>query len=103
MINDLDLLNENNNNEKIHIRLKQRNTKKTWTIIDNITIISNEDNDLKKILKHLKKTNQCNGSISIEKETNKKILILQGDKRQQVKEHFLNDHKLDENIIVIHG
>lgn len=94
---------ESNNLEKIHIRLKQRNTKKKWTIIDNISIISDKDEDLKKILKHLKKTNQCNGSISVEKETNKKVIILQGDKRQEVKEHFLNDHKLDENIILIHG
>jgi translation initiation factor 1 len=47
-------------NTKIHVRVQQRNGRKSITTVQGLA----NDLDLKKIAKALKKTFQCNGSVS---------------------------------------
>lgn len=86
-------------NLKIHIRIIQRNNKKSITIIENLEEIENID--LKKVNKCLKKILSCNGSIkTIE---NNKTLQFQGDHRQDIKTFLLETFSLNEYNIIIHG
>jgi translation initiation factor 1 len=58
--------------------------------------------DLKKIAKALKKTFQCNGSVTMDSELGE-ILQLSGDKRTDVKDFFVDQEVCHEDQIVIHG
>lgn len=100
MVDDINTISDTN---KIHIRIKQRNTRKVWTIVENITLIKSGDKELEEVLKHLKRSNHCNGSIEIDAELQKKVIILQGDKRQEVKEYLMSVHNISKTQISIHG
>ncbi len=79
---------------KVHIMLQQRNGRKCLTIIEDLP----SDLDLKKILKYLKKQLSTNGSIKEEE-----IIILQGDKRHDVRKFLIDNGICEEENIVIHG
>ena len=83
---------------KIHIRIQQRNGKKSITSITGLPV----DLDLKKILKYFKKTLNCNGTISDDEEFGK-IIQLQGDHRASVKNFLLDEKVSSLNDIIIHG
>ena len=68
----------------IHIRLQQRNGKKTITLIEGLA----EDLDLKKILRAMKKTFQTNGAI-LKPDDNIIILQLNGDQRENARSFFI--------------
>lgn len=90
---------ENSLNEsKVHIRMQQRNGKKCITIIQGMA----EDLDLKKILKYLKKTFQCNGCIS-DDEKYGEIIQLTGDQKENVKDFLIQEQIYIEENIVVHG
>ncbi|KAK8099365.1 translation initiation factor SUI1 [Apiospora kogelbergensis] len=78
----------------IHIRIQQRNGRKTLTTFDQ-----------KKILKVIKKKFACNGTIVNDTEMGE-VIQLQGDQRKDVQE-FLVDKKegleLDIKTIKVHG
>ncbi len=100
--NGLDVF-ENENEQKIigskiHIRIQQRNGKKSITSITGLPT----DLDLKKILKYFKKTLNCNGTISDDEEFGK-IIQLQGDHRASVKNFLLEQNVSSLNDIIIHG
>ena len=58
--------------------------------------------DLKKIARALKKTFQCNGSVTMDSELGE-ILQLSGDKRTNVRDFFVDQEVCHEDQIVIHG
>merc|ERR1739848_46798 len=85
----------------IHIRIQQRNGRKTLTTVQGLP----KKFDQKKILKVIKKKFACNGTIVNDTEMGE-VIQLQGDQRKGVQE-FLVDKKeglgLDTKTIKIHG
>ncbi|KAL7424280.1 hypothetical protein Q5752_001870 [Cryptotrichosporon argae] len=104
-------------NEKIHIRLQQRNGRKTITTVQGIP----DKYDPRKLLKAMKKEFACNGHVvhSADSEDEDaspapgkkdevgKVLQFQGDQRQGVKTFLVDAGVLTEKEaktqIVIHG
>lgn len=85
-------------NSKIHVRVQQRNGRKCITTIQGLA----DDLDVKKIARALKKTFQCNGSVTIDSELGE-ILQLSGDQRTNVRQFFVDQEVCHEDQIVIHG
>ncbi|KAK8070855.1 translation initiation factor SUI1, partial [Apiospora hydei] len=85
----------------IHIRIQQRNGRKTLTTVQGLP----NKFDRKKILKVIKKKFACNGTIVNDTEMGE-VIQLQGDQRKDVQE-FLIDKKegleLDPKTIKVHG
>jgi len=84
----------------IHIRIQQRNGRKTLTTIEGIP----NKFDLKKVLKVIKKQFACNGTI-VNDDKAGDVIQLQGDQRNAVKD-FLTDKnglELDGKTIKVHG
>jgi len=86
------------NVEKIHIRIQQRNGRKSICTISGLA----PDLDLKKILRALKKTLKCNGAI-LEDEELGKILQLQGDHRTMIHDFLVDQEICLSADIVTHG
>eukprot|EP00002_Diphylleia_rotans_P012578 TRINITY_DN245_c0_g1_i1.p2 TRINITY_DN245_c0_g1~~TRINITY_DN245_c0_g1_i1.p2 ORF type:complete len:109 (+),score=30.70 TRINITY_DN245_c0_g1_i1:131-457(+) len=84
--------------QRIHIRVQQRNGRKSLTTIQGVPA----GVDLNKLLRAFKKAFNCNGTIVKDEELGE-VIQLQGDQRRLVFQ-FLVDEKLSsrENII-IHG
>ena len=82
----------------VHIRIQQRNGRKSITTIQGLE----KDLDLKKILKSLKRNFRCNGAVNNNKQYGE-VIQLQGDQRDSCKD-FLVDHQIiQENRVQIHG
>jgi translation initiation factor 1 len=94
---ELDDFYQNDFGEKIHIRIQQRNGKKSISSVSGLP----SDLDLKKILKTFKKSFKCNGCI-IENE-NTKVIQLQGDQRLNIKNFLVENDISDIRNIIIHG
>ena len=82
----------------IHIRIQQRNGRKTLTTVQGVP----EEYDLKRILKVLKKDFACNGNIVKDPEMGE-IIQLQGDQRAKVCEFMITQLGLQKKNIKIHG
>jgi translation initiation factor 1 len=63
----------------IHIRIQQRNSRKTLTTVQGIA----DDYDKKKLMKAIKKKFACNGTI-IEHPEYGEVIQLQGDQRKNI-------------------
>lgn len=86
---------------KLHIRVQKRNGKKCITTISGFE----EDLDVKRICKAMRKQFSCNGNV-IEDEDEGEVMQLQGDQRENVKEWILDNQVIAKNEvdrIVIHG
>ncbi|PKC61051.1 eukaryotic translation initiation factor 1 [Rhizophagus irregularis] len=81
----------------IHIRIQQRNGRKTLTTVQGLP----SEYYQKKLLKAFKKEFACNGTLVQDEELGQ-IIQLQGDQRLKV-QNFLGDNGIDKNIIKIHG
>jgi len=81
----------------IHIRVHSRNSRKSISSICGLS----GDLDLKKICKCLKKILKCNGTVTDDKEYGK-VIILQGDHREEIKKFLFNNNFVLGEIIV-HG
>jgi len=83
----------------IHIRIQQRNGRKTLTTVQGI----NTEFDLKKIVKVAKKEFACNGTV-VEHPEYGEVIQLQGDQRQNIS-NFLKRTGLvaREELIKVHG
>ncbi|KAF2625957.1 translation initiation factor SU [Macroventuria anomochaeta] len=85
----------------IHIRIQQRNGRKTLTTVQGLP----KKFDQKKILKVIKKKFACNGTIVADTEMGE-VVQLQGDQRKDIQD-FLTDKKeglgLDAKTIKVHG
>lgn len=78
---------------QVHLRVRKRNNRKYWTTIEGL----DENINVKKLIKNLKKELSCNGSIKDE------IITFQGDKRQEIKDILIREEIVDEKHIVVHG
>ena len=87
---------------KIHIRVQQRNGRKCITTVQGLE----DDLDLKRICKAMKKNFNCNGSITEDPEMGE-IVQLQGDQRQNVRDWLVEQEVVGkaeaDDRIVIHG
>jgi translation initiation factor 1 len=87
---------------KIHVRVQQRNGRKCITTIQGL----DDDLDLKRICKHMKKSFNCNGNLAQDEDMGE-IVQLQGDQRQNVRQWILDQEivtkaEADERV-VLHG
>ena len=83
---------------KVHIRIQQRNGRKSITTLQGLE----EDLDLKKILRSFKKNFKCNGAITDHKRYGE-VIQLQGDQRSAARD-FLVDHEIVKaDQVQIHG
>ena len=82
----------------VHIRVQQRNGKKSLTTVQGLA----DDLDLPKILKALKKTLNTNGTV-LEDEDFGFVLQLQGDHRGTVADFLCTYHICTRAEIKIHG
>ena len=82
----------------VHIRVQQRNGKKSITTVQGLA----DDLDLVKILKALKKTLNTNGTILNDEEFGE-ILNMQGDQRKAIAEFFCTYRICEPSEIKIHG
>ncbi|KAF2849333.1 translation initiation factor SU [Plenodomus tracheiphilus IPT5] len=93
--------NTGNQQNYIHIRIQQRNGRKTLTTVQGLP----KKFDQKKILKVIKKKFACNGTVVADSEMGE-VIQLQGDQRKDVQD-FLTDKKeglgLDGKTIKVHG
>ncbi|KAE8725489.1 Protein translation factor SUI1-like protein [Hibiscus syriacus] len=85
------------NKEYVHIRIQQRNGKKSLTTVQGLR----HDLSYEKILKSLKDF-CCNGNVVKDKELGK-IIQLQGDQRKNVSQFLVNSGIVKKDQIKIHG
>jgi len=81
----------------IHIRIQQRNGRKTLTTLQGLP----KEYDLKKLLKAFKKDFACNGTLVDDEELGK-VIQLQGDQRLKIS-NFLTDEGIPKSSIKLHG
>jgi translation initiation factor 1 len=87
---------------KYHIRIQQRNGKKSITTIQGWE----EDLDVKRICKAMRAAFSCNGNVIEDKKEGGEIIQLQGDQRENAKQWILDQEiitKSEADRIVIHG
>ncbi|MBA43119.1 MAG: stress response translation initiation inhibitor YciH [Magnetococcales bacterium] len=84
--------------DKIHIRIKKRNGRKSWTYVEGLP---NNTEFKKDIIKPLKKKLCCAGSLKYD--DNKPFLEFQGDHRDSIKKFIIEKGFAEEKNIAIHG
>ncbi|XP_045177723.1 eukaryotic translation initiation factor 1-like [Mercenaria mercenaria] len=82
----------------IHIRIQQRNGRKTLTTVQGI----NPDYDFKKIVKACKKEFACNGTV-VEHPEYGEVIQLQGDQRNHIRDFLKKIGIAKEGTIKVHG
>lgn len=82
----------------IHIRIQQRNGRKTLTTVQGIA----EDFDKKKIVKICKKEFACNGTVVDHPEYGE-VLQLQGDQRNHISEFLVKVGIAKKDQLKVHG
>lgn len=82
----------------VHIRLQQRNGRKSLTTIQGL----DEKLDLNKLTKAFKKEFCCNGCVVENKELGR-IIQLQGDQREKVKSFLSDEDIASKRMIKVHG
>jgi len=104
VFNAFDAFGEQNKDSKcpqedmIHIRIQQRNGRKTLTSVQGLS----EEYDLKKIIKVCKRHFACNGTV-VEHSEYGEVIQFQGDQRDNIS-RFLREVKLARpEQIKIHG
>ncbi|KAI7907996.1 translation initiation factor SUI1 [Cokeromyces recurvatus] len=95
---DVDEDNKQQANNNIHLRIQQRNGRKTLTTLQGLPT----QYDAKKILKTFKKLFACNGTI-VEDEEHGDILQLTGDQRLKIAEFLVEEKIAKKTDIKIHG
>ncbi|KAI9030529.1 translation initiation factor SUI1 [Hyaloraphidium curvatum] len=82
----------------IHIRIQQRNGRKTLTTIQGLP----EELDQKRILKAFKKEFACNGTIVDDEELGE-CIQLQGDHRAKVQQFLISEGIATKEQVKLHG
>ncbi|KAK6822592.1 translation initiation factor SUI1 [Apiospora marii] len=84
----------------VHIRIQQRNGRKTLTTVQGLP----PKFDRKKILSVIRKKFACNGTV-VADENMGEVIQLQGDQRKSMQEFLVGKQglELDPKIIKIHG
>ena len=83
---------------KVHIRVQQRNGRKSLTTVQGI----NPKIDLKKVVKGFKKEFCCNGCVVVDPEFGE-VIQLQGDQRQNVAKFLTQEKLTSKDNIKVHG
>ncbi|KIK06524.1 hypothetical protein K443DRAFT_129804 [Laccaria amethystina LaAM-08-1] len=81
----------------IHIRIQQRNGRKTLTTLQGLP----KQYDSKKLLKAFKKEFACNGTL-VDDEKMGQVIQLQGDQRAKIS-NFLSENGIEKSTIKVHG
>ncbi|KAF9264751.1 eukaryotic translation initiation factor 1 [Marasmius fiardii PR-910] len=81
----------------IHIRIQQRNGRKTLTTLQGLP----KQYDAKKVLKAFKKEFACNGTL-VDDEEMGQVIQLQGDQRSKIST-FLVENGIERSTIKVHG
>lgn len=84
--------------EYVHVRIQQRNGKKSLTTVQGLK----QQYDYKKVLKALKKEFCCNGSVVDDAELGN-VIQLQGDQRKNVQTFLIQENLVKKEKIKIHG
>ena len=84
--------------EKIHVRVQQRNGRKCITTIAGLA----EDLDIKRICKAFKKNFSCNGAVQKDEDAGE-VVQLSGDQRTNVKSFLVDQEICHGENIVLHG
>jgi translation initiation factor 1 len=84
--------------QSVNIRVQQRNARKCITTCQGLE----NDLDLKKILKHVKKKFSCNGVVA-KTDDGFEIIQLQGDVRKQLAEFLIFEKICGKTDVKIHG
>lgn len=79
---------------RVYVSSQQRAGNKSTTIIEGLE----DDLDIGKIVKHLRRQLKCNGSVK-KNHQGEGVIILQGDHKTEVKE-FLVKQELCEEVII---
>ncbi len=86
------------NSVPVHIRIQARNRRKCVLTVQGL----DDDLDLKKICKYLRRNLKCNGAVVSDKEHGD-IIQLQGDHRDVVKEFLVAQQICTPEQVIIHG
>ena len=84
-------------NSYVHIRIQQRNGRKTLTTLQGLP----KEYDPKKLLKAFKKEFACNGTLVDDEELGQ-VIQLQGDQRQKIS-MFLIEEGIPKQDVKVHG
>jgi translation initiation factor 1 len=84
--------------DKVHVRVQQRNGRKCITTIAGIA----DDLDVKRICKAFKKNFSCNGAVQKDEEAGE-VIQLSGDQRTNVKEFLCDQEICHSENVVLHG
>ena len=84
--------------EKVHVRVQQRNGRKCITTIAGLA----EDLDIKRICKAFKKNFSCNGAVQKDEDAGE-VIQLSGDQRTNVKAFLVDQEICHGENIVLHG
>jgi len=95
---DNDTITSSGSDRYIHIRIQQRNGRKTLTTVQGIS----SEFDLKKIVKVVKKEFACNGTI-VEHPEYGEVIQLQGDQRAHISEFLKRVGLARDDQIKVHG
>lgn len=96
-------LNESMN--KIHLRIRKRNGRKSITIVEGLCPDPKDEEScmiLQKIKKKCNKKFACNGAIKNDEKLGK-IIQFQGDQRENMKNFLIEKNLATEQNIIIHG
>ena len=83
---------------KIHIRIQQRNGRKTITTLQGIE----EKYDQKKLAKAFKKEFNCNGTV-VDDEQYGEVIQLSGDQRNNIHQFLVDCQICKKDAVVVHG
>ncbi|XP_002163776.1 eukaryotic translation initiation factor 1b [Hydra vulgaris] len=83
---------------KVHIRIQQRNGRKTITTLQGI----DEKYEQKKLAKAFKKEFNCNGTV-VEDEQYGEVIQLSGDQRNNIQQFLIDVGICKKDGIVVHG
>jgi len=83
---------------KIHIRIQQRNGRKTLTTIQGLP----PELDQKRLLKAFKKDFACNGNI-VDDDDLGEVIQLQGDQRMKVQQFLISEEIATKDQVQVHG
>ena len=88
----------NNAEEKVHVRIQQRNGRKCITTVAGLA----DDLDVKRICKAFKKNFSCNGAVQKDEEIGE-VIQLSGDQRTNVKDFLVDQEICHAENVVLHG
>jgi len=90
--------NEDVQDGLVHIRIQQRNGRKTLTTVQGLST----NYDLKKIVRTCKKEFACNGTV-IEHPEYGEVLQLQGDQRENICQFLTKTGLVKQDQLKVHG